>query len=138
MMFRRLGDEKGQDLVEFALIASLLFLLIFGIIDLGIVVWNYDTIANAAREGARYGIIASHVECGDPADEDRCVGEMRSRVYRLTTGLDPDRLDCICSRNAITVSVQVTYDAQLITAPVIEAMGVPSLTLRTVATMQRE
>ena len=132
-MFRRLGDEKGQDLVEFALIASLLFLLIFGILDLSIVIFSYDTIANAAREGARYGIIASHDDCGDP-----CVGEMRTRVYRLTTGLDQSRLDCICSRNAITVSVQVTYEAQLITAPVIEAMGVPSLTLRTVATMQRE
>ena len=145
-MFRRLGDEKGQDLVEFALIASLLFLLIFGIIDLGIVVWNYNTIANAAREGARYGIIASHVDCGDPADEDRCVGEMKNRVYRLTTGLDqdPDRLQCTCTHISDPVSgmkmvqVVVTYDAQLITGPVFEAVGVPAITLRTAATMQRE
>ena len=136
-MFRRLGDEKGQDLVEFALIAPLLLLIIFGIFDLSIVVWDYNTIANAAREGARYGIIASH-DCGDPDDEDRCVDEMRTRVYRLTTGLDQDRLDCSCTRDATTVRVEVTYEAQLITAPVIEAMRVPSITLRTVATMQRE
>ena len=135
MMFRGLGDEKGQDLVEFALIASLLFLLIFGIIDLGIVVWNYDTIANAAREGARYGVI-------DSPPHDRCYGVngICEHALRLTMGLDqdPGRLQCICTRVDTTVRVTVTYDAQLITAPVIEAMGVPSLTLRSVATMQRE
>ena len=134
-MFRKLGDEKGQGLVEYALVASLLLLLVFGIFDLSIVIFSYDTIANAAREGARYGII-------DSPPHDDCYGDngICDHALRLTTGLDqdPGRLQCICTRIEPTVRVTVTYDVQLITAPVINAVGGSELTLRTVATMRVE
>ncbi len=37
--------------------APLFFLMVFGIIDLGRVVWANDVAANAAREGARYASV---------------------------------------------------------------------------------
>ena len=49
--------EAGQELVEFALILPLLLLLFLGIIEFGRAMLAYNTIANAAREGARYGIV---------------------------------------------------------------------------------
>ena len=49
--------EAGQELVEFALILPLLLLLFLGIIEFGRAILAYNTIANAAREGARYGIV---------------------------------------------------------------------------------
>jgi len=49
--------DRGQDLVEFALIAPVLFLILFGIIEFGVAVWSYNTMAQAAREGARAGIV---------------------------------------------------------------------------------
>ena len=47
----------GQELVEFAIILPLLLLIVFGAVDLGRLFHAYITISNAAREGARYGII---------------------------------------------------------------------------------
>lgn len=51
--------ERSQALIEFALISPVLLLLVFGIIDIGRAVFYYDTIAHAAREGAREAIGAS-------------------------------------------------------------------------------
>ncbi|MFQ6016326.1 MAG: TadE/TadG family type IV pilus assembly protein [Anaerolineae bacterium] len=48
-------SEKGQSLVEMALIFPVLLLLFAGIVDLGRGFNAYITITNAAREGARYG-----------------------------------------------------------------------------------
>jgi hypothetical protein len=47
--------ERGQELVEFALLLPLLLLIAFGVLDLGRAFHASITIANAAREGARYG-----------------------------------------------------------------------------------
>jgi hypothetical protein len=43
--------------VEFALILPLLILLVFGAVDLGRAFYAFITITNAARVGARYGIV---------------------------------------------------------------------------------
>lgn len=48
---------RGQALVEFALVAPLLFLLIIGIIEIGRLVFYYHLINQAAREGGRYAIV---------------------------------------------------------------------------------
>lgn len=55
------GDRKGQSmprrstgqsLVEMALIAPILFALLFAIVDLGYYIWGYSTLFSAARAGA--------------------------------------------------------------------------------------
>jgi Flp pilus assembly protein TadG len=50
-------SQSGTEMVEFAIVAVLLFLLLFGIIDFGILLFDKQVITNASREGARYGII---------------------------------------------------------------------------------
>ncbi|MFN2465676.1 MAG: TadE/TadG family type IV pilus assembly protein [Candidatus Dormibacteria bacterium] len=47
-------------MVEFALMAPLLFLLLFGIVDFGRAIFFANEITNAAREGARVAILASN------------------------------------------------------------------------------
>ena len=49
--------QRGQALVEFALGALLLFLIVFGVVDFGRVIYAYSAVSNAAREGARYGAV---------------------------------------------------------------------------------
>ena len=51
------GGERGAAAVEFALVAPLLFLLVFGIIDFGFGFHAWDASHNAAREGARVGAV---------------------------------------------------------------------------------
>ena len=51
------SPKRGQTLVEFALLLPVLLLLALVVIDLGRAIYFYSAIHNAAREGARYGII---------------------------------------------------------------------------------
>lgn len=44
-------------MVEFALVAPVFFLLLFGIIEAGRFIVYYETLSNAAREGTRYAIV---------------------------------------------------------------------------------
>ncbi|HEY8491025.1 MAG TPA: TadE/TadG family type IV pilus assembly protein [Dehalococcoidia bacterium] len=48
--------ERGQSLVEFALVLPLFLILVFGIVDFGNALQDYITLSNAAREGARLGV----------------------------------------------------------------------------------
>ena len=52
--------ERGQAMTEFALILPLLALLIFGIVQLGIIFNNYVTITDATRAGARKGAVGRY------------------------------------------------------------------------------
>jgi hypothetical protein len=49
--------SRGQALAEFALVAPIFFLLLFGIIEFGRYVYNVQVLNNAAREGARYAVV---------------------------------------------------------------------------------
>ena len=49
--------ERGQEAVEFAIVLPLLVLIMFGVLDLGRIFHSAVVIANASREGARYGMI---------------------------------------------------------------------------------
>ena len=47
-------SERGSSLVEMALIAPVLLIILFGIADAGRAFSGYITMTNAVREGARY------------------------------------------------------------------------------------
>jgi Flp pilus assembly protein TadG len=50
---RRLRSCRGVGMVEFALISPLVFLVLLGLVVVGIAVTNYVQLSNAARDGAR-------------------------------------------------------------------------------------
>src|SRR6186997_3699952 len=49
--------HRGQALVEFALVIPLFLLMLVALFDLGRAVFSYNTLTNAAREGARLAIV---------------------------------------------------------------------------------
>ena len=77
--------ERGQSLAEFALIAPLFFMLLFGIIEGGRFIFYYETLSNATREGARYAIVNGErsLTCSTGPDDGTsstsCDGSRRSR-----------------------------------------------------------
>jgi len=75
--------KPGQSLVEFALSATLLFLLLSAIIDLGLAYFAYQGLAGAAQEGASYAALfpTNGNAVNDPA--------IRQRV-RYEAGADPN------------------------------------------------
>jgi Flp pilus assembly protein TadG len=54
---KSLRNEKGQSLIEFAILLPLLLLLLMGILEFGLMLNAYLSINNSAREGARLGIV---------------------------------------------------------------------------------
>ncbi|HET6562740.1 MAG TPA: TadE/TadG family type IV pilus assembly protein [Marmoricola sp.] len=63
-------NESGAAAVEFALVTTLLFPLVLGIIAFGIVFAQELALGNAARQTARYGVVADR-SCADIVAEAR-------------------------------------------------------------------
>ena len=59
IMFRRKKrtSEKGQSLVEMALVCLIFFFLLFGILEFGRALWTYNTIVQSTREAARWAVV---------------------------------------------------------------------------------
>ena len=49
-------NERGASAVEFALLLPVLMLILFGIIEFGMVMYSREVLTNAISEGARAGI----------------------------------------------------------------------------------
>ena len=62
---RSLNKGRGASAVEFALILPLLVILIFGIIEFSLALYDKAMITNASREGARSGIVYRLPPVGD-------------------------------------------------------------------------
>ena len=60
---------RGQTLIEFALIAPVFVILLFGIIDFGLMLNQRITLEHAVREGARYAAV--HDGCTDIQDRTK-------------------------------------------------------------------
>jgi Flp pilus assembly protein TadG len=56
-----LRSQKGQSLTEFALALPILILLLFAVIQFGIVFNNYVTLTDATRAGARKGAVGREI-----------------------------------------------------------------------------
>ena len=56
-----LRSQRGQSLTEFALALPILVLLLFAVIQFGIVFNNYVTLTDATRAGARKGTVGRQV-----------------------------------------------------------------------------
>ena len=52
-----LKNQDGVSAVEFAIVLPLFVVLIFGIIEFGVIMYNKAIITNASREGARFAIL---------------------------------------------------------------------------------
>lgn len=81
---RLLRQENGSALVEFAVVAPLFILLLFGIIDFSRAIWTRNTAAHAAREGVRYAIVRG-AESGRAATESDVEAYVQSRAHGMPT-----------------------------------------------------
>ncbi len=61
-MKKRRQLQRGAALVEFALVSTLLFLLLFGIIEIGLILGDQTQVGQAAREAARSAAVGSTIE----------------------------------------------------------------------------
>ncbi|MBO8137542.1 MAG: pilus assembly protein [Desulfotomaculum sp.] len=126
-------NQKGQSMVEFALLLPLIIILLFGILEFGRVFHSYLVITSAAREGARIGavgrpdseIIARIREAAPLPDADS-----KLKITRLEPNQD-------ARTPGLPLTVEVTYDVDLITPLFSDILPNP-ITLRAESTMRLE
>ena len=139
---RRLRSERGAQLIEFALVFPLMLVVTGGIVDLGLLIKDYQVVTNAAREGARLGAV-------EGIDDE--IVETRVATYLSAGGLDGAPITEVqelvvangagLSFNAVDVIVSYEHEYLMLSplSSLIQAASLPpSVTLKARATMRRE
>jgi Flp pilus assembly protein TadG len=99
-----IGSERGQSLTEFALALPILALLLFAVIQFGIVFNNYVTLTDATRAGARKAAVGRRL--GNP------VSATITAVRNSATDLTQSNLNVTVNSTwqpAADVTVTATY-----------------------------
>jgi len=134
MMIRKfVKTERGQTLVELALVLPIIILILFGTLEFWRIFHSYIVITNAAREGARLGALGK--------SDEEIISRIReaSPLYQADTRLRIIRLEPNESaRNSgVPLTVEVAYDVELVT-PIISSILPNPVTLKSTAVMRVE
>ena len=139
----RITDQKGVAIVEFALVLPVLVILVFGMIEFGLLLYNQQVITNASREGARAGIVAP-----DASGQRRSLADItsvvesycNSRLINLGDGgTSPNTTTVPASPTTATFGtdliVTVTYDWDFL---VLQNLGFSPFTMTSRTVMKYE
>ena len=108
-MRSRWRSERGAELIEFAIVAPILIFIIAGLVDFGMMFRTYEAVTNAAREGARVGVLPGY----DAPDV-----QARVDAYLAAAGLTGTRTTYVTNQTVATpagtfaarsVNVQYVY-----------------------------
>jgi Flp pilus assembly protein TadG len=99
---RTAHSNRGTAAVEFALIAPVLFLIVFGIIEFGFILFNQAVITNASREGARRGVVYAIRNDASGVTEARTSATSKSSPFLISLGTPS--LPPSCSTNPCAVA----------------------------------
>jgi Flp pilus assembly protein TadG len=111
---RRTG---GQSLVEFALIAPLLVMVLFGIVELGILLNVYIGMTNSAREAARAGAIFQYTGSAPMSGDATAAGVIDASRREYLSGVITETLNPIVDSTTVTVTTSYTPTTALATNP---------------------
>jgi len=105
--------QRGQTIMEFAVIAPFIFLFLFVIVDFGIGLDHRLVLEHAVREGARYGAVN-----GDPAAvQTVTAGQAQNIINPNDVSVcytDMNHDGTINVGDSVDVCVKYTYDPMLI------------------------
>jgi Flp pilus assembly protein TadG len=116
--------QKGTAMVEFALIALLFFMILFGIIEFGRAFFTYNTLVEATRRGARVAAVCPASAAGQTLVKQATIFDGTPGDSQ-TTGL----------LGLTTTDVQVTYLKSDATTPV-DTSSLNSATYDSIAFVQ--
>ncbi|TML68026.1 MAG: hypothetical protein E6G13_11040 [Actinobacteria bacterium] len=112
----KIKDEQGQTLTEFAIVLPLLVVLLFAIIQFGVVFNNYLTLTDAARAAARKGAVSRN--------SSNPTGDCQTQGFNAAGDLDQSKLQLTCSSSwdpgsDVEVDAQYPYSVTLFGLPLI-------------------
>ena len=130
---KTLGNEKGQNLVEFALVVPLLLILVFGIAEFGRAWMTQNILTGAAREAVRLLAVPISGGGGPTAASNRAVTVLAS------AGITADNLVVLDAPSAFeAVSVTIAYNFPVAIAGFIPGLDCTTIPLTSTTTMRRE
>ena len=118
-----LRDQRGSPAVEFAMIAPILILLVFGIVQFGFAFYTYNEMFNGAREGARRLAVGATT----------AVAEDRAREVMVL-----DRDYQFPPTSPATDEVTMTVTLKLSEAMIVSVLLLPEFDLTASVTMHKE
>ena len=123
-------NDRGQAILEFAMVLPLFLLVMVGTAEVGILVHHYLVLHAGIREGARVAATGS------------AVADIRTRVYSATPTLNSADLTVAVTNaegvRGSMVTVNATYTVDLITPMIETLMGQDPFPLSTQVTMRLE
>ena len=87
---KRNSDQKGAAAVEFAIILPVFVLLLFGMIEWGLLLFNQQVITNASREGARAGIVVGSPRFSDDEIRDVVTAYVGNHLVTFGSASSPN------------------------------------------------
>ena len=127
-LLRRRGDASGQGLVEFALAAPVIFLVLVGLIDGGRIVFINNEMSEAAREGARWGAVQGRAAAEWSGSNSAVTDTVRSRL--VVTPAPSVSISCADPRGSVDdcdsgelLTVEVTSSVRAITPLISDILG---------------
>lgn len=101
--------QSGQSLMEFALVVTLLLVLLLGIVDFGLAYYTQIVIKNAVAEGGYYA--SQH-----PRDDAGVRRQIKQELQKLNPPIkDSDiTITRVCTSNQEKTEVAVNYQYQLL------------------------
>ena len=117
------ADERGAAMVEFAIVAAVIFIpLVFGIIEFGRLVWSKTMVTAAAREGVRYAMVRGS-SSGAPADDSATIATyVKGRTQLTPIVVRPSWTGTKAPGDTATVQVSFTY------TPIVPVISAKTLT----------
>lgn len=109
--------QKGAAAVEFAILAPLLFTIVFGIIEFSLLFYDKAVITNASREGARYGILWSPTRPTNSEIQAIVASYTSNNLVTFGTAASPVTTISRSGNSpgdALTVTVAYNYDFLLL------------------------
>ena len=135
------GSESGQALIELAFALPLLLVIVMGIFDFGLMFQRFEVVTNAAREGARVGVLPNYSTADAQARAQQYLtsGGLTSSAT-ITANVSPVSFGAPSKTvNQITVTVQYVHNYVFI-GPILNLFGgsLGTVTLQGTSTMRVE
>lgn len=130
---RRRLARRGAAAVEFALVAPIFFMFIFGMIEYGRAVMVQQILTNAAREGARVAILTTATTTSVKSAVTTYLSN--AGISGATPSVSPDPPTSATTGSSVTVTVSVPFNS-VSWLPTPQWLG--STTLTAVSVMRTE
>ena len=123
-------DQRGQSMVEFGLASVVFFSLIFGIIQFGRAVFQYNTVSSLAQEGARWASVhGSTSDSPGTAAQLQSYVEGRSPGFSVTVTATPANPSAVAPGTVVSVRVVSSFN------PAVNLIPSATLSLESTAKM---